>query len=478
MKTGSGSTSSNDTAVDLCDLGVDALRAGYAEGRFDPVDVMASVRARVEACEETINALWWPDFERARKAAEASAARWSRRQSQGNLDGIPVTLKENVRRRGVPMPHGVRAGDPQPEAHDAPMTERLEESGAVIFSSTVMPDWGMLSSGVSSLHGITRSPINPELTTGGSSAGAGAAAAAGYGPIHVGSDIGGSIRLPGTWLGLATLKPSFGRIPLDEPYMGRVAGPLARRVRDLRWAMTVLGQSDSRDYSQLPANARGYPEDFAPARVRIGVLADAGCGEAVDPEVLAVLHQAADAFAAAGARVERLAPFMTDRILADVDTFLRVRSWLDYAALPVDDQRQILPYIVEWCRIGADVSGTRVLHCYQQIQKMRQLAVAGTQACDFVISPVAPMAAFPAAWPMPFNDATQPMQHIGFTVPFNMSEQPASSVHAGFTSDGRTVGIQLVGRRFDDAGVLAASEWLESALGAPLPERTVGVARA
>ena len=113
------------------------------------------------------------------------------------------------------------------------------ESGAVVLGSTVMPDWGMLSSGVSSLHGITRSPLDPRLTTGGSSSGAGAAAAGGFGPLHLGTDIGGSIRLPGTWLGLATLKPSDGRVPIDVPYLGRVAGPMARTVDDLALLMSV-----------------------------------------------------------------------------------------------------------------------------------------------------------------------------------------------------------------------------------------------
>src|SRR5699024_9699484 len=124
---------------------------------------------RVEACEPTLNALWYPDFFTARHVAQKSAARWADDQPQGPLDGVPVTIKENIARRGVPVPSGNASGNPQPANYDAPITQRLQESGAVIFSSTVMPDWGMLSSGVSSLHGITRSPLNPALTTGGSS---------------------------------------------------------------------------------------------------------------------------------------------------------------------------------------------------------------------------------------------------------------------------------------------------------------------
>lgn len=465
-----------DTERALCDLSVDDMRAGFHSGEFSPVEVLDSVRKRVETCEPTINALWWPDFDAAREAAECAAERWAAHRPKGALDGVPVTVKENVARRGVPIPSGIAAGNPQPATADAPITERLRESGAVIFASTVMPDWGMLSSGVSSLHGITRSPIDPTMTTGGSSAGAGAAAAAGYGPVHIGSDIGGSIRLPATWLGLAGHKPSFGRIPLDKPYLGRCAGPLARRVSDLRWMMTVVGRPDVRDYSELPAYHGDYQAELQPQRLRIAVLADAGCGETVDPEISRVVRHSADAFADAGAQVDEISPFMDDGILADVDRFLRVRSWVDYAALAVDDQRKILPYIAEWCRRGADISGTEVLRCYQAIQRMRELTVAATVPYDFVLSPVAPMAAFPAEWPMPFHDPALPMQHIGFTVPYNMSEQPAISVHAGFTSDNRTVGVQLAGRRFDDAGVLATAEWLEKTLDAPLPSRTVGMA--
>lgn len=472
MNTQPGKGHREDT--ELCDLSVDALRAGYAAGEFGPVEVLASVKERVDACESTLNALWHPDFAGARRAAEESAKRLASGKLRGPLDGVPVTVKENVGRKGIPVPHGTAAGTPDIPTQDAPITQRLLEAGAVIFSSTVMPDWGMLSSGVSSLHGISRSPLDPRLTTGGSSAGAGASAAAGYGPIHIGSDIGGSIRLPGTWLGLAALKPSFGRIPLDAPYMGRVAGPLARRVADVRWAMTVLGRPDPRDWSELPPYTGDYRAEFVPARARIAVLPDAGCGEAVDPEIAAVVRHAADAFAKAGAKVEEVSPFMTPEILADVDLFLKVRSWVDFAALPVAEQRKVLPYIVEWCNCGADIPGAAVLRCYQTIQRMRQVTVAATLPYDFVLSPVAPMAAFPAEWPMPFKDPAGPMQHIGFTVPYNFSEQPAMSVHAGFMRDGRTVGVQLAGHRFDDDGVLAAAEWLEQHVGAARPERTVG----
>lgn len=464
----------------LADLSAQQATAGYAAGEFTPVDVVADVRARVEACEPTINALWDNSLgetaagEQTRAAAQASASRWARGEPLSRLDGVVVTVKENLARAGVAMPAGTAAGSLQPAPENCPVVDRLVEAGAIIIGSTVMPDWGMLSSGVSSLHGITRSPLNPELTTGGSSAGAGAAAAAGYGPIHIGSDIGGSIRLPGTWLGLATLKPSFGRVPLAVPYQGRCAGPLARRVSDVIAAMEVIGRSDSRDYSQLPPITGDYHAEFNPAGVRVAFHVDAGCGMDVDPEVVSVISAAADTFSQAGAQVTQIEPFMDDELLELIDLFWRVRSYNDFTALPVEEQNRVLPYIEQWCAPGADVSGPQLMEAVTSIHRMRRRTVDATEPFDLVLSPVAPVAAFPAHWPMPFNDPTQPMGHISFTVPYNMSEQPASTVLAGYTADGRTVGLQIAGRRFADPYVLAASAWFENATHIAPPVRTVG----
>lgn len=473
-------TAPHDTPADLS---VAAMTESFRTGDLTPIEVLDAVRERVEACEPTLGALWWSDLDqqgRAQAAARESAERWQAGEPLGPLDGVPVTVKENIAVEGVPMPGGHAAGDPRPATADAPITTRLREGGAVLFGATVMPDWGMLSSGVSSRHGITRSPLDPALTTGGSSSGAGASAAAGYGPVHIGSDIGGSIRLPGTWLGLATLKPSFGRVPLDAPYLGRCAGPLARRTEDVRAAMQVIGRSDARDYSELPPFTGDYTRSLTDGDsgsgvrgLRIGVHTDAGCGEATDPHVASVVRATADALSDAGAEVVEVAPFMDEGLLADVDRFWRVRSWADFSALDLDDQRRILPHVARWCMAGADVPAVELMRCYHSIQRMRAVTIAATVDYDFVLSPVAPMAAFPAEQPMPYTDPSLPMQHIGFTVPYNMSEQPASSVHAGFTPDGRTVAVQVAGRRFDDAGVLALSEHIEGIAAAPV--RTVGV---
>lgn len=459
----------------LADLSARELREGYAAGEFTPVEVLDAVAQRVEACEPTINALWDNSLDAARRDAAESAARWQAGEQRGDLDGVPVTVKENIGRVGVAMPSGHAAGSPAPQEVNAPIVDRFIEAGAVIFGSTVMPDWGMLSSGVSSRHGITRSPLDPALTTGGSSAGAGAAAAAGYGPIHIGSDIGGSIRLPGTWLGLATLKPSFGRVPIANPYLGRCAGPLARRMSDVVDAMNVIARPDVRDYSQLPEVLGSFETELDVAGLRVGLQLDAGCGAPLDPEVEAVVAAAAQVFAAAGAVVEPLDPFIDDELLTDMDRFWRVRSWVDFKALSEDDRSKILPYVRDWCTAGADVSGVELMRCYHSVQEIRRLTVAATAGFDIVLSPTAPMAAFPAEWPMPLNDPSQGMGHIGFTLPYNMSEQPAATVLAGCTKDGRTVGLQVSGRRFADDAVMAVAEWFEAHSGVPAPQRVVGL---
>ena len=258
------------------------LGAAYADGSLSPTEVVEAALTVVDDAEPELNALWDRADESARVAAAESTERWRRGEARGPLDGVPATVKENLARAGVPMPAGNAGVVPVVPERSSPVVERLTEAGAVIVGSTVMPDWGMLSSGVSSLHGISRSPWDPALTTGGSSSGAGAAAAAGYAPLNVGTDIGGSIRLPGTWLGLAAFKPSSGRVPLDTPYLGRVAGPMTRTVEDAALMMSVLSRPDSRDWTALPPSDLPW-DDIGPSTpdvggLRVGLMLDAGCG--------------------------------------------------------------------------------------------------------------------------------------------------------------------------------------------------------
>lgn len=448
----------------LATLSATEMLTAFADRRLSPVEVHDAVQERIEAREPVLNAFYVRDAAVSRAAAEASTRRWARGEPLGPIDGVPLTLKENVARKGVPVPSGNAGTEAVPAAANAPITDRVEESGGVVLGSTTMPDWGMLSSGVSSLHGITRSPWDPRLTSGGSSAGAGAAAAAGYGPLHIGTDIGGSVRLPATWLGLVAHKPSFGRVPLDAPYLGRCAGPLTRTARDAALAMQVLSRPDPRDWSSLPpADVDWTALDGDVRGLRVALQVDAGCGMPVDPEVAAAVERAAGTFERGGATVERLEPFITPTMLEELDLFWRVRSWNDYSGLTPERQARVLPFVARWCRVGAEVSGARVIQCYDGIMRMRAATVAATLPYDLVLSPVAPVAAFPAEWEMPFGHDDHGMAHVGFTAPYSMSGQPAASVNCGFTSDGRTIGLQVAGRRFDDPGVLRAVHWYEQA---------------
>src|SRR4051794_1832265 len=197
--------------------------------------------------------------ELALEQAQGAEARWRSGSPLSAIDGVPVTLKENIATRGDPAPIGTRANeDATPMPADAPPAARLREAGCVILGKTTMPDYGMLSSGLSSLHGVTRNPWRLDRNTSGSSSGAAAAAAAGYGPLHVGTDIGGSVRLPATHCGLFALKPSLGRVPIHPPYLGRVAGPMTRSVEDAALLMDVLSGADARDFMSLPASLETY----------------------------------------------------------------------------------------------------------------------------------------------------------------------------------------------------------------------------
>ena len=443
------------------------LLAAYRDKTLSPVDVVRDVLAHIRAWEPHLHATYAFDPDAALVQAQASEARWAKGEPQGALDGVPATIKENIATRGVPVPLGTAATELVPAMQDAPPAARLREAGGAILGKTTMPDYGMLSSGLSSFHKLTRNPWDLSKNPGGSSAGAAAAAAAGYGPLHVGTDIGGSVRLPAGWCGIFTLKPSLGRIPIFPPYAGRVAGPMTRTVADAALMMATLSLPDARDTMSLPYQAIEWQRlDRAIEGLRIAVLMDAGWGIATEPEVRAAVEAAARAFEAAGAIVTPIAPFMTRAMIDGIDDFWRTRSWLDIGALPAPRRAKVLPYITEWARGGEGLSGERVFRGYSMMGAMREAAIAamrpaGQPPFDYLLSPTAPMPAFDATHAGPTNDPTTPFEHIAFTLPYNMSEQPAASINCGYTASGLPIGLQIVGHRFDDLGVLQVARAYE-----------------
>ena len=266
--------------AELHQLGAAELAALYRRREASPVEVVRAVIAHIERVEPKLQALYAYDPERALADARASEVRWTDGQPLSAIDGVPGTLKENIATRGTPVPVGTAASLLTPAAEDAPPAARWREAGAVLLAKTTMPDYGMLSSGLSSFHPLTRNPWDLSKNPGGSSAGAAAAAAAGYGPLHVGTDIGGSVRLPAGWCGVFGLKPSLGRIPIKPPFAGRVAGPMTRTVMDCALLMAELSKPDWRDAMSLPyqtiewtrpATRRQGPEVRPADRRRLGL---------------------------------------------------------------------------------------------------------------------------------------------------------------------------------------------------------------
>lgn len=435
----------------------------FRRRELSPVEVAQSLLARIEAWEPRINAMYLVTAELALEQAKASEARWRAGQPLSAIDGVPVTIKENIATRGDPAPIGTRANDDAPPQNaDAPPAARVREAGCVMLGKTTMPDYGMLSSGLSSLHGITRNPWRLDRNTSGSSSGAAAAAVARYAPLHIGTDIGGSLRLPATHCGIFALKPSLGRVPIVPPFTGRVAGPMTRTVDDAALLMNALAQPDARDFMSLPPLDVDFTARPSGRRLRIGLLVDMGVGLPVDPTVRAAAESAAKALERAGCAVEPVRSFMTPEMLDGVCRFFEARSHNDLAQLPREKRDKVLPFIVEWCTWRAErFSGREVMQAYLQLMSMRDAAVATSAPYDFILSPTSPILPYAAELPSPNNDPRNALPHIAFTVAYNMSEQPAASVNWTTSADGLPVGVQLVGRRFDDAGVLELARQVE-----------------
>ncbi|AKJ32029.1 amidase [Caldimonas brevitalea] len=459
---------------ELHNLSACELLALYQQRVVSPVEVTQAVLAHIEAWEPRLQACYALDPEAALAAARQSEQRWMRGEPVGALDGVPTMLKENIATRGVPVPLGTAATELVPAAQDAPPAARLREAGVVLLGKTTMPDYGMLSSGLSSFHPLTRNPWDLSKNPGGSSSGSAAAAAAGYGPLHLGTDIGGSIRLPAGWCGLFGLKPSLGRIPIDPPYPARVAGPLTRTVADAALMMGPLSRPDPRDHMSLPYQAIEWQQLARDLKgLRLGLLMDAGWGTPVQPEVRDAVLAAARAFEAAGAIVEPVSPWAERRMIEGVDLFWRTRFHIEMRKLPPERRERVLPFIRAWADGGAGQSGEAMYEGYSQTLHLRAVTVAATQPYDYVLSPTAPMAAFAAELPCPTNDVTRPFDHIAFTLAYNMSEQPAASINCGYTREGLPIGLQIAGRRFDDLGVLQMAHAWEQMRPAQRPWPTV-----
>jgi len=454
----------------LHDLSAVDLIAGFKAKQFSPSDVLEDVLTHVAAWEPHIKALYLFDPDGARAVAKASTERWQKGEATGVLDGVPVTIKDNIATKGQPVPLGAASVKLVPATADAPPAARLREAGAIIFAKTTMPDYGMLSSGLSSFHPLTRNPWDLTKNPGGSSAGAGAAGAAGYGPLHLGTDIGGSVRLPSGWCGLVGLKPSLGRVPIDPYYVGRVAGPMTRIVDDAALMMSVLSKPDRRDAMSLPPDSLNWKAlEKSPRKLRLGLMLDIGVGQSLEKPVRDVAVKAAKAFESAGAVITEIDGILTREMLDGLDNFWRARMWDDLEKLTPAERGKTLPYIYQWAEKATKLSGVDVIRGFNATMAIRAAAAKLFCDLDYVISPVSPVVNFAAELGSPVHDPEKPFEHIGYTVPWNMSENPAVSINGGYDPKGFPIGVQIVGRRFDDVGVLGMAKAFEGLRGPQRP---------
>jgi len=452
--------------TELVKLSLAELLDSYAKGRLSPVEVMNVTLAHAEKVNGAINALVSFHAEEALDEARASEARWRRGEPKGLLDGAPVTIKDSVAKVGWPYSHGLKANAAiAPSNYNSPPVLALMESGAPIFAKTTMPDCGLMASGLSSLYGVTRNPWGLAWNTGGSTAGGGASVAAGAGFLTVGTDIAGSVRLPSGHCGLASLKPTHGRVPHLPPDFMRMAGPMGRRVEDAARMLTVLTRADERDTWAFPNDGTQYHEHLGRdlKGLRIGVLTDIGFGPPVAPIVRETVEKTGRLLAGAGAIVEPFRSPLDWDCYAPMDYFFQVRGLVEIGNLPPHGPDGVNAYVLEWAKKAEGYKATDLYRALAEIARMKGQLLAAFEPYDYLISPVLPMVNFPADEPGP--DRAMPLSHTVYMAPFNQTGQPAGTLNMGFDPLGLPIGVQIVGHRCDDLGVLQIARALEDLRG-------------
>jgi aspartyl-tRNA(Asn)/glutamyl-tRNA(Gln) amidotransferase subunit A len=451
------------------------LRQLYRTRQLSPVEATRAVLERIRRFDPEVNAFCLVDEERATAAARASEARWHKGAPLGLVDGVPTTIKDLVLTRDWPTLRGSLAIDrDQPWLEDAPATARLREHGAVLIGKTTTPEYGWKAVTDCALTGITRNPWDTTKTPGGSSGGAAVAAALGMGALHVGSDGGGSIRIPSGFTGIFGLKPSFGRVPAypASPF-GTVShvGPMTRTVADAALMLGVLALPDSRDWFALPYDGHDYRIGLDDGMRGLKVAFSPTLGfVAVEPEVAELVASAAGAFVELGATVEEVDPGFADPI----DIF--VPHWYVGAANLLrtftDEQRAKMEQGLQ--DIAAEGAKIPLLDHLSAVMRRAELGAAMRrfhETYDLLLTPTLPLAAFAAGIERP-DPASQPrwFHWAPFSNPFNLTQQPAASVPCGLTAAGLPVGLQIVGPMHGDALVLRAARAFETARPWPMPE--------
>ena len=455
-------------SADLCSLSAAALLEAYRMRTLSPVEVVRAVLARIETLNPKLNAFNVVS-DRAMDEARASEARWSSGQPQGLLDGVPVSIKDIILTRGWPTRRGSKTVDAKgPWNDDAPATARLREHGAVLVGKTTTPEFGWKGVTDSPLTGITRNPWNTDKTPGGSSGGAAVAVATGMGALAVGTDGGGSIRIPASFTGVFGIKPSFGRVPAWplSPF-GTVAhvGPMTREVTDAALMLTVLSLPDARDWHSLPYEPRDYRAGIeAGVRdLRIAYSSNLGYAE-VDAEVSDLVGRAVGVFGELGARVEEKHPGFDN-----AGPVFQTHWFAGAAALMrgVKERKLVDPGLLEVAEHGARITLAELQEAQMKRGALGVHMNLFHRDFDLLVTPTLAVSAFDVGQESPVKGRWT--DWTPFSYPFNLTGQPAASIPCGFTKAGLPVGLHIVGPRFADALVLRAARAFECARPIKLP---------
>ena len=452
----------NDPAL----MSAEDLRDLYASRRLSPVEALQIVTERIARFNPALNvfAIMNPQ---ALAAAGESEARWRAGRPLGPLDGVPCTVKDLIDIAGLPTRRGSRLTDPAPVADDAPTVVALRQAGAVILGKTTTTEFGWKSPGDCPLHGITRNPWNGHYTAGGSSSGAASAAAACFGPLHIGTDAGGSIRIPAAWCGVVGLKPTFGRVPqwpLGAFAPVAVAGPITRTVRDTAQLLSAVARFDLRDPFCLPDDPRDWTDtiEAGVAGLRVAVLRNPGFEAPVDWEGIAAIEQAAGLLIDAGAEVEEADPGLPDT------SVLFTRLWSAALARLVlsfpPTRRQMLdPGLLEVAAAKPELTALDMIESEALRLEAAHAMARFHQRYDLVLCPTVPAPPPPADQP-----TTTPLQALcsqwaPWTLAFNLTRQAAITVPMGFAANGLPRSVQFAAPLYRDDLVLRAARAMELA---------------
>lgn len=458
--------SSPTVARSAADLTATELLAAFRTGDLSPVEATKAVLERILRLDAQVNAFCLIDAAGALDAARASEQRWQRGEPQGRIDGVPVSVKDLFFTHTHPTLRGSYSIDPAgPWDVDAPAVARVRAHGGVIVGKTTTPELGWKGVTDSPLTGATGNPWDPSRTSGGSSGGSAAAVALGMGPLSLGTDGGGSVRIPAGFTGTTTIKPTYGRAPLypASPF-GTLAhaGPMTRTAADAALLLDVMAEPDSRDPWALAPTAAAV-ERLSDSMAGLRIAVSPALGHAtVERGVGAAFAAAVDVFAALGARVEEAEPGFADPIAAfETLWFAGAAKCIEH--LGPDERAQLDPGLLAVAEQGARSSALDYLGAMAVRNELGILMGEFHSRYDLLLTPTLPITAFEKGVEVPPGWAHERWTTwTPFTYPFNMTQQPAASVPCGFVA-GLPVGLQIVGPRHADGAVLAAAHAFQQA---------------